>query len=165
MKYVWTGIVIVVIVFIVWVFGTKPSAPEPQIQQEPQTEPVQATQPITNNKPQSVTSMDIKVTKEGAGEVIKAGQTAVVSYTGKLTDGTVFDSNVDPAFGHVQPFAFSLGAGQVIKGWDQGVEGMKVGETRVLTIPSDLAYGASGIPGVIPGGATLVFEVTLNAIK
>jgi FKBP-type peptidyl-prolyl cis-trans isomerase len=94
-------------------------------------------------------------------EQIAAGQTAVVHYTGWLTDGTKFDSSVDRG----TPFEFTLGASQVIPGWDQGVLGMKVGEKRKLTIPSNLAYGDAGIPGAIPGQATLVFEVELLAIK
>jgi peptidylprolyl isomerase len=106
--------------------------------------------------------MNIEITKEGNGPAIKNGQTAVVSYIGKLENGTIFDQSKNHGDGS---FAFLLGAGQVIKGWDQGVLGMQVGESRTLTIPSDLAYGPSGIPGVIPPNATLVFEVTLLAIK
>ena len=83
-------------------------------------------------------------------------------YDGKLySDCKSFDSSRE----RNSPFTFTLGQGQVIKGWDQGVVGMKVGEVRKLTIPSELAYGANGIPGVIPGGATLVFEVTLLSFK
>jgi FKBP-type peptidyl-prolyl cis-trans isomerase len=109
--------------------------------------------------------MKIETTTAGNGAEIQSGQIAVVNYTGTLSDGTAFDSNIDPKFGHVQPFSFTLGAGQVIKGWDEGVAGMKVGETRTLTIPPELAYGAAGIPGAIPGNATLTFVVTLTAIK
>jgi FKBP-type peptidyl-prolyl cis-trans isomerase len=106
--------------------------------------------------------MKIDVTKEGTGAAITNGQTASMLYTGKLTDGTVFDST---ASRNNQPFTFTLGAGQVIKGWDEGVLGMKVGEERTLTIPASLAYGANGISGVIPPNATLVFDVTLVGIK
>jgi FKBP-type peptidyl-prolyl cis-trans isomerase len=106
--------------------------------------------------------MKIEIIKEGTGEAIKSGQTATVDYVGSLTDGKVFDASRNHG---TTGFSFPLGAGQVIKGWDQGVVGMKVGEVRKLTIPSDLAYGANGIPGVIPGGATLVFEVTLLSFK
>lgn len=105
--------------------------------------------------------MKIETTHEGTGPAISNGQTAVVDYVGKLENGTIFDASKN----HGQDFEFQVGAGQVIKGWDQGVLGMKVGETRILTIPSDLAYGPNGIPGVIPGGATLIFEVTLHGIK
>ncbi len=82
-------------------------------------------------------------------------------YTGWLTDGTKFDSSHSRA----RPFEFVLGAGQVIQGWDDGVEGMKVGGKRKLTIPSRLGYGRRGSPPSIPGGATLVFEVELMAIR
>jgi FKBP-type peptidyl-prolyl cis-trans isomerase FkpA len=83
-----------------------------------------------------------------------------VRYTGWLTDGKEFDSSKD----RNDPFVFSLGAGQVIRGWDQGVQGMQVGGKRKLTIPPDLGYGARGAGGVIPPHATLVFEVELLAV-
>ena len=113
-------------------------------------------------------SEGVKVTilKEGTGEVAKSGDTVAMSYTGKLTNGTVFDSNVDPKFGHVQPFEFTIGAGMVIKGWDVGVAGMKVGEKRTLEIAPEFAYGEAGAGGgIIPPNATLSFEVELLAIK
>jgi|SRR3989338_1012865 len=95
----------------------------------------------------------------------EAGNTVSVNYTGRLADGTVFDSNVDPKFGHVTPFEFVLGSGQVIPGWEKGLLGMKVGEKKTLEIPPEDAYGEFGVPGVIPGGATLYFDVELLAIK
>jgi len=98
------------------------------------------------------------------GQVAKTGDTVTMNYTGKLADGTVFDSNTDPKFGHVTPFIFTLGAGQVIPGWDKGIVGMKVGETKTLVIPPADAYGATG-QGPIPPNATLTFEVELLAIK
>lgn len=103
---------------------------------------------------------DVKV---GTGAEAKAGQTVSVHYTGKLNDanGKKFDSSVDRG----QPFSFNLGAGMVIKGWDQGVAGMKVGGKRNLTIPADLGYGARGAGGVIPPNATLFFEVELLEVK
>jgi FKBP-type peptidyl-prolyl cis-trans isomerase len=97
---------------------------------------------------------DIKV---GAGATAQAGQTVSVHYTGWLENGKKFDSSVDRG----QPFSFPLGAGRVIKGWDEGVQGMKVGGKRKLTIPSNLGYGARGAGGVIPPNATLIFEVEL----
>ena len=98
-------------------------------------------------------------------QIAKNGDILVMNYTGKLSNGTAFDSNVDPKFGHVQPFQFTLGAGQVIKGWDEGLLGMKVGEKKTLTIPPEKAYGVSGIGNTIPPNATLIFDVELVAIK
>jgi FKBP-type peptidyl-prolyl cis-trans isomerase len=96
----------------------------------------------------------------GGGQEAKAGDRVTVHYVGTLTDGKKFDSSRDRG----QGFTFQLGAGQVIKGWDRGVAGMKVGGLRKLTIPSDLAYGARGFPPVIPPDSTLVFEVELLKI-
>jgi hypothetical protein len=95
----------------------------------------------------------------------KAGDVVSVNYTGRLTNGTVFDSNVDSKFGHVTPFVFTLGAGQVIAGWDKGVVGMTVGQTKTLTIPPADAYGAVGAPPTIPANATLIFDITLLSIN
>lgn len=94
---------------------------------------------------------------EGEGAVATAGSTVKVHYTGWLTDGTKFDSSLD----RNAPFSFPLGGGRVIRGWDEGVAGMKVGGQRKLTIPPQLGYGAVGAGGVIPPNATLVFEVEL----
>jgi len=99
--------------------------------------------------------------KKGTGPAITAGQTAVVHYTGWLTNGTKFDSSKDRG----QPFTFPLGGGRVIKGWDEGVQGMKVGGVRRMTIPANLGYGAQGAGGVIPPNATLVFEVELLDLR
>jgi FKBP-type peptidyl-prolyl cis-trans isomerase FkpA len=97
----------------------------------------------------------------GAGDEAKAGQTVEVHYTGWLTNGTKFDSSKD----HGQPFSFKLGAGRVIKGWDEGVAGMKIGGKRKLTIPPELGYGARGAGGVIPPNAELIFEVELLKVS
>lgn len=99
--------------------------------------------------------------KEGTGAEAVSGKTVSVHYVGTLTDGSKFDSSRDRG----EPFNFRLGAGQVIRGWDQGVAGMKVGEIRKLTVPHELAYGERGYPPVIPARATLVFEVELLAVK
>jgi FKBP-type peptidyl-prolyl cis-trans isomerase len=93
----------------------------------------------------------------GTGTTAVAGNLVSVHYTGWLTSGEKFDSSVDRG----QPFSFPLGAGQVIKGWDEGVAGMKVGGKRQLRIPPELGYGAGGAGGVIPGNATLIFDVEL----
>jgi FKBP-type peptidyl-prolyl cis-trans isomerase len=97
----------------------------------------------------------------GKGPSAKSGDRVTVHYTGWLKDGTKFDSSKD----RNQPFSFSLGAGDVIPGWDQGVAGMKVGGKRKLTIPPNLGYGARGAGGVIPPNATLLFEVELLKIN
>ena len=97
----------------------------------------------------------------GTGEEATAGKRVSVHYTGTFEDGRTFDSSVPRG----EPFEFKLGAGQVIKGWDQGVAGMKVGGKRRLVIPSDLAYGSRGAGGVIPPNATLVFEVELLGVS
>jgi len=97
-------------------------------------------------------------------QAAKTGDMVSMNYTGRLEDGTVFDSNIDPKFNHPEPFVFTLGAGQVISGWDKGIVGMKVGEKKTLTLPSEDAYGAGGVPGVIPPNATLIFEVELVEI-
>jgi FKBP-type peptidyl-prolyl cis-trans isomerase FkpA len=99
--------------------------------------------------------------KKGTGAVAKSGVSVKVHYTGWLTDGKKFDSSVD----RKEPFDFKLGAGMVIKGWDEGVAGMKVGGKRQLRIPPDLGYGAPGSPGAIPPNATLVFDVELLAVN
>ncbi|MEJ2767460.1 FKBP-type peptidyl-prolyl cis-trans isomerase [Mycetohabitans sp. B46] len=96
----------------------------------------------------------------GSGAQAQAGQTVSVHYTGWLTDGQKFDSSKD----RNQPFSFALGAGMVIRGWDEGVQGMRVGGVRRLTIPPQLGYGARGAGGVIPPNATLVFEVELLGV-
>ncbi|MBU0751898.1 MAG: FKBP-type peptidyl-prolyl cis-trans isomerase [Gammaproteobacteria bacterium] len=105
----------------------------------------------------TATGLVIEDVVEGSGTEAAAGQHVTVHYTGWLTDGTKFDSSKD----RNDPFDFPLGARHVIAGWDEGVQGMKVGGTRKLTIPSDLGYGARGAGGVIPPNATLVFEVEL----
>ena len=97
----------------------------------------------------------------GTGRLAELGDTASVHYTGWLADGKKFDSSVD----RKEPFSFRLGAGQVIKGWDEGVMGMKIGGKRKLTIPPQLGYGARGAGGVIPPNATLTFDVELLDLR
>ena len=104
--------------------------------------------------------MKIEKTTSGHGASPKQGDTVTVHYTGWLTDGTKFDSSVD----RDEPFAFVLGTGQVIRGWDEGVATMRVGDKARLTIPAELAYAEAGYPGAIPPDATLIFEVELLSI-
>jgi FKBP-type peptidyl-prolyl cis-trans isomerase len=105
--------------------------------------------------------MKIEKLATGTGAAPKRGDTVTVHYTGWLTDGTKFDSSVD----RDEPFAFALGMGQVIQGWDEGVATMRVGDKVRLTIPPELAYGKQGYPGAIPPNATLIFEVELLAVE
>lgn len=114
---------------------------------------------------QQVDGVKVTILQEGNGEVAKVGDLVSMNYTGKLADGTVFDSNIDPKFNHVQPFVFAIGSGEVIKGWDIGVAGMKVGEKRMLEIAPEYAYGANGAGEQIPPNATITFEVELLEIK
>jgi FKBP-type peptidyl-prolyl cis-trans isomerase FkpA len=107
------------------------------------------------------TELEITDLVVGSGAEAAAGKKVSVHYTGTLTDGKKFDSSLDRG----QPFGFSLGAGQVIRGWDQGVAGMKVGGRRRLVIAPHLAYGARGFPPVIPPNSTLVFEVELLDVR
>ena len=101
--------------------------------------------------------LKIETIREGSGTIAETGLKVEVHYTGKLTDGSVFDSSVARG----QPFSFILGQGQVIKGWEEGILGMRIGEIRVLTIPPELGYGAQGAGNAIPPHATLLFEVEL----
>ena len=114
---------------------------------------------------QQIEGVKIIILEEGNGDMAKSGDTVAMNYTGKLADGTVFDSNIDPKFNHVQPFVFTIGVGQVIRGWDVGIAGMKVGEKRILEINPDYAYGETGAGGVIPPNATISFEVELLQIE
>ena len=109
--------------------------------------------------PKNATKMTVEDIKVGSGKTAAAGNTLSMEYTGTLTDGSVFDSNVGG-----QPFTFSLGSGQVIPGWDSGLVGMKVGGKRRLIIPPDMGYGDRGAGGKIPPGATLVFTVELKDV-
>jgi len=123
--------------------------------------PEESSQPVT--KIESIeSSADLKkeVLVPGSGKTAEIGNMAVVHYTGTLLDGAKFDSSLDRG----QPFSFTLGSGQVIQGWEQGILGMRVGEKRKLTIPPELGYGSQAV-GPIPANSTLVFEVELLEIK
>lgn len=160
-------IVVIVILLIFLVFRDRQAAKAPSgVQENGQVKGSQTTKQVNpaNQPKQDNKSMglEIKKTQEGTGErVVKNGDTIAVHYTGKLTDGTKFDSSVDRG----TPFEFQIGQGMVIAGWEQGLLGMKVGEKRTLTIPSDLGYGSRGAGAVIPPNATLIFDVELISIK
>ena len=162
MMIVWVLIVLVVIGGLIYITINKSPVPKENIGAEQNTnmQNTQNTQNVQNTDGVKITTL-----KEGTGDVAKSGDTVAMNYTGTFTSGEAFDSNVDPKFNHVQPFVFTVGAGQVIKGWDIGIVGMKVGEKRRLEIAPESAYGAAGAGGVIPPNATLIFEVELLGIK
>lgn len=112
--------------------------------------------PVTT--PSGVTYSDLKI---GDGPRARAGLTVAVHYSGWLADGTLFDTSLK----HVRPFVFRLGEGEVIQGWDEGLMGMRVGGKRLLVVPPELAYGDKGVPGMIPPGATLTFQVELMGVN
>jgi len=122
----------------------------------PQQQQLGAAPTTTNEAGLMITEVQL-----GTGALATPGSTVSVHYTGTLEDGTVFDASAPRG----EPITFMLGAGQVIKGWDQGIEGMKVGGKRHLVIPSDLAYGDRAVGNVIPANATLVFDVELVAVQ
>jgi FKBP-type peptidyl-prolyl cis-trans isomerase len=116
---------------------------------------------VTGKPTTTVDGLEFWDIKVGTGPTAARGQTVKVHYTGWLTTGKKFDSSVDRG----EPFSFDLGNGQVIKGWDEGVAGMKVGGKRQLRIPPELGYGARGAGGVIPPNATLIFDVELLGVR
>lgn len=166
------GVAVLAIIGIVFTLNkTKAPTTEVTTQQTKQTqetaEPTteastQSSENIINSNNNNSMELKIEITQKGSGErTVKPGDNISVQYTGKLTDGTKFDSSYD----RNQPFEFTIGTGQVIRGWDEGLMGMQVGEKRTLTIPSDMGYGAAGAGGVIPPNATLIFDVELVAIN
>jgi FKBP-type peptidyl-prolyl cis-trans isomerase FkpA len=137
-------------------------------QVEPQVEPQGETGMSDNAAGSEITELQIIDVVNGDGATAQAGQEVIVHYTGWLYDtsqpdnkGAKFDSSIDRG----DPFSFPLGAGRVIKGWDQGTAGMQIGGKRILVIPPDMGYGARGAGGVIPPNATLMFEVELLEIR
>jgi FKBP-type peptidyl-prolyl cis-trans isomerase len=147
----------ILIVAISWSAQTATSAQKP-VSARPDTS---APTKVTGAPTKTASGLEYWDIKVGAGAVAQSGQHVKVDYTGWLTNGKKFDSSVDAG----RPFEFVLGARQVIKGWDEGVAGMKVGGKRQLRIPPDLAYGPKGYPGVIPANSTLVFDVELLGAK
>ena len=119
---------------------------------------------LSTNFTTTASGLQYQTTIEGAGAIAKAGNYVSVHYTGWLFDKGVQGDKFDSSRDRNEPFEFPLGAGHVIRGWDEGVQGMTVGSTRVLIIPPELGYGARGAGGVIPGNATLKFEVSLLGV-
>jgi len=159
---------ILILGLTVTVFAADPAAPSDTA--APKEAPAPAAKGVPKaakpkkaaSKPlKEVTELEILEVQKGNGPEAKAGKMVTVHYTGKLTNGTKFDSSLD----RNTPFTFQLGVGQVISGWDKGVAGMKVGGKRKLTIPSKDGYGERGAPPVIPPNATLVFDVELLDVK
>lgn len=116
---------------------------------------------VQSNAVTTASGLTYIVTKQGEGAQLKAGDNIIVNYTGLLTNGTKFDSSLDRG----DPFSFPLGAGRVIKGWDEGFSKLRVGDHATLIIPSTIAYGERGAGGVIPPGATLIFIVEVLGVK
>ena len=154
---------VLIVVGGIYIFATKPKtsgvylSPSPSATMKDSIEP----QATGSGKPNMDTQLKIEDEVLGTGAEALAGKKVTVNYVGTLTDGTKFDSSYDRG----TPFSFTLGAGEVIKGWDQGVAGMKIGGKRKLTIPPELGYGPTGAGGVIPPNATLVFEVELLKVE
>ena len=125
------------------------------------TTPIKKPMTTQSNAVTTASGLTYIITKRGEGAQLKAGDNIVVNYTGLLTNGQKFDSSLDRA----EPFSFPLGAGRVIKGWDEGFGKLRVGDHATLIIPSSIAYGERGAGGVIPPGATLIFIVEVIGVK
>lgn len=145
------GIAIVLILGVIFLESGQKTQTIPQLTAEPS---------LTNNQT-VITKLKIEDITVGTGAEVKSGDTIVINYKGTLQDGTQFDSSYDRG----QPFETKIGVGMVIKGWDVGVLGMKVGGKRRLTIPSDMAYGAQGAGSAIPPNSPLIFELELLSVK
>lgn len=144
------GLLIIVILYLVFSRGGGKS-----------NTPLQTPTPSATIAESNMEQLKIEDLTIGSGTEAVSGKKVTVHYRGTLTDGTKFDSSYDRGV----PFSFNLGAGEVIKGWDQGVAGMRVGGKRKLTIPADLGYGATGAGEIIPPNATLIFEVELLGVE
>ena len=157
-------IIILLIVFIYIMDNTSPSNPEPSADEEitqEQLEELASSIESTSDSADDFEEFMIEEIEEGSGEEVKEGDTVRVHYKGTLIDGTQFDSSYDRG----EPFEFTVGAGMVIQGWEQGLVGMKMGGKRQLSIPSALGYGESGSPPSIPPKAGLIFEIELLEIE
>ena len=156
-----TSIIILLVIAIIVLFLGKKFVKTDKISSKQDTMQTQ-TDIIKGNSSSFVKDgVTVLIEREGTGVVAENGKSVTVNYTGTFENGTVFDSSIPRG----KPFDFTLGSGEVIKGWDIGVEGMKVGELRKLVIPSELAYGDAGAGGTIPPKSTLIFEVELLGVK
>ncbi|MCX6705208.1 MAG: FKBP-type peptidyl-prolyl cis-trans isomerase [Candidatus Woesebacteria bacterium] len=167
-KYLFATIFLVVLIIIVGiaVFSGRRQSNNQLLATATPTSTIEPTaEPVATQSAKPITKVDKLIIQDevvGTGAEALAGKKITVNYTGTLTDGTKFDSSLNPGR---TPFEFTLGVGEVIQGWDQGFAGMKVGGKRKLTIPSSLGYGATGTGGVIPPNATLIFEVELLGVE
>ncbi|MDP4001774.1 MAG: FKBP-type peptidyl-prolyl cis-trans isomerase [bacterium] len=173
MKNIFMYIIVIAIVAVgVWLFMRKGSDTAGLYDASPSATPTAdssaSVSPVVSATPageviKTASGLQYQDQVIGTGAVAQAGQTVSVQYTGTLADGKKFDSSYDHG---TEPFSFQLGAGQVIKGWDEGVAGMKVGGKRILVIPPSLGYGSQDVGnGLIPPNSTLIFEVELVGVK
>lgn len=156
------GVVAILIGVGIYFLSNKTSDNQPLATEDLQATIESTAEPVASDS--ATTKMEglkIEDLKVGTGAEAVTGKKITVNYAGTLTDGTKFDNSYDRG----EPFSFTLGAGEVIQGWDQGFKGMKIGGKRKLTIPSELGYGAQGAGGVIPPNATLIFEVELLKVE
>ncbi len=163
MKPIQTGIAVTLALVVVVLFFILPGlspfgSVAPAQTEQVNTEPITQTSTTTTMPTENVTQLQGQDEVVGTGATATAGDSVTVNYVGSLTNGTVFDASANHG---TTGFTFTLGAGQVIKGWDIGVAGMKVGGKRQLVIPASLAYGDQAVGNVIPANATLVFEIEL----
>ncbi len=154
-------IVLIIIAVVAIYFSLPKQNNKPIMQNQINQNPQQSGSSPTATTSFDIQGMKVEILKQGTGEGAKVGDNIVVNYVGTLTDGTKFDSSID----RNQPFPYTLGQNMVIKGWELGLLGMKVGEKRKLTIPPELAYGEAGRPPVIPQNATLIFEIDMLSIN
>ncbi|MHB8860225.1 MAG: FKBP-type peptidyl-prolyl cis-trans isomerase [Minisyncoccota bacterium] len=167
MKPIQTGIAVALALAVIAVFfifpGLSPFS-QPAAPSEPQAATTTLTTQTASTTMPTDNSNQLQITDEtvGTGAVAEPGDSVTVNYVGSLTNGTVFDASANHG---TTGFTFNLGAGQVIKGWDEGIVGMKVGGKRKLVIPADLAYGNQSPAASIPAGSTLVFEVELLNVQ
>ncbi len=156
-----TALALVVVIMFFILPGLSPfGQPQPTAVGEPQTLPTAS--PDQTPMPTDITQLMVKDDVVGTGATAEAGDTVTVNYVGTLTNGTVFDASANHG---TTGYTFTLGAGQVIKGWDQGIVGMKEGGKRTLLIPADLAYGPQAVGDIIPANSALVFQVELLKVQ